>query len=72
MVMLLDPQRKQLYYAIYSYAYADVLFGYTCLQIFTQSKYFVIVGLKTIFPTQFVGVSIIYIPTKFHIPRPNK
>lgn len=56
----------------HAYAYADVLFGHIYLQVFTQSKYFVIAGLKTVFPTKFQGVSLITYQPNFTLPEINK
>jgi len=43
--------------------------GHKLLQHFNHTKCFVIFGLQTIFRTQFIGMFLIYLYNKFHIPR---
>jgi hypothetical protein len=41
-------------------------------QRFSPSACFVMTPLKTTFPTKFTGVFIVYVQTKFHIPKYDK
>jgi len=58
----------------YLYVYVDFVkfIGHTYTKVFTPSKHSIISNKRIIFHTQFVGMFIIHLHTKFHILRHNK